>query len=167
MRAAGESEANEIEFWTFQALHVPFYEDAVASWNAANPDRQIKLVPSVMDYDDMHNKLQIVLQAGEGAPDIVDIEINKFGSFLKGTPQLVPLTDAIADVREYYVESRLQIYSKGDVVYGLPTHVGTSVIYYNTELLESAGIDYTTLTTWDKLYEAVKVLEKTGKPIIT
>ena len=40
-------------------------------------------------------------------------------------------------------------------------------MFYNTAILEAAGIDYTAIKTWDDFHEAGKtVLEKTGKPII-
>ena len=48
--------------------------------------------------------------------------------------------------------------------YGFPTHVGTTVAFYNDDLLKEAGIDYTTIKTWDDFKAAgVKYHEKTGK----
>ena len=64
-----------LTFWTFQQFHVVFMEDAVATWNEANPDKQIELKSDVYPYEEMHNKLLISLQAGIGAPDFADIEI--------------------------------------------------------------------------------------------
>ena len=62
------------------------------------------------------------------------------------------------------VQSRLDIYSKDGALYGLPTHVGATVAFYNVELLEAAGIDYTTIVTWDDFKEAgIKYHEATGK----
>ena len=45
--ALAEGEATEIEFWTFQTLHVEFYEEMAREWNEQNPDRQIVLKPDV------------------------------------------------------------------------------------------------------------------------
>ena len=70
---AGEG-ATELEYWTFVELHGQHFETMLQKWNEANPDRQIKLNVTVMPYDDMHNKLLIAVQTGEGAPDISDIE---------------------------------------------------------------------------------------------
>lgn len=39
-------------------------------------------------------------------------------------------------------------------IYGLPTHIGATVAFYNTELLEATGIDYTTIKTMDDFKEA-------------
>ena len=117
-----------------------------------------------MAYDDMHNKLSLALESGEGAPDVVDIELGKFPAFMTGNIGLKDLTDAIAPYKDNVVESRLDLYSKDGKYYGLPTHVGTTVAFYNTEELEAAGIDYTTIKTWDDFKEAgIKYHEATGK----
>ena len=56
------------------------------------------------------------------------------------------------------------VHSSDGEVYGLPTHVGATVAFYNTELLEAAGIDYTTIKTWDDFKEAgSKYYDATGK----
>ncbi|MFR4819279.1 MAG: ABC transporter substrate-binding protein [Blautia stercoris] len=153
-----------LNVWTFIENHQDFYTDMAEKWNEENPDRKVKLVLSNMAYDDMHNKLSLALESGEGAPDVVDIELGKFPAFMTGNIGLKDLTDAIAPYKDNVVESRLDLYSKDGKYYGLPTHVGTTVAFYNTEELEAAGIDYTTIKTWDDFKEAgIKYHEATGK----
>jgi arabinosaccharide transport system substrate-binding protein len=160
---AGES-ATELSYWTFVELHGQHFEKMLGKWNAENPERQIKLNVTVMPYDDMHNKLSIAVQSGTGAPDIADIELGKFPDFLSGTPQLEPLNDVIDPFRDTIVKSRIDLYSKEDVNYGIPTHVGASVAFYNTEILEEAGVNYQDIVTWEDFKQAgIQVYEKTGK----
>ncbi|MBU5350349.1 ABC transporter substrate-binding protein [Paenibacillus lautus] len=160
---AGES-ATELSYWTFVELHGQHFEKMLGKWNAENPERQIKLNVTVMPYDDMHNKLSIAVQSGTGAPDIADIELGKFPDFLSGTPQLEPLNDVIDPYRDTIVKSRIDLYSKEDVNYGIPTHVGASVAFYNTEILEEAGVNYQDIVTWEDFKQAgIQVHEKTGK----
>lgn len=157
-----------LNVWTFIENHQDFYTDMAEKWNEENPDRKVKLVLSNMAYDDMHNKLSLALESGEGAPDVVDIELGKFPAFMTGNIGLKDLTDAIAPYKDNVVESRLDLYSKDGKYYGLPTHVGTTVAFYNTEELEAAGIDYTTIKTWDDFKEAgIKYHEATGKTFAT
>lgn len=158
-------DATELEMWVFVEQHKKFYEAMVDLWNEQNEDKQIKINANVMPYDDMHNKLQIALTAGgEGAPDMVDIELGKFSNFTQGTPELMDLTEAAAPYRDDIVESRLNLYSKDGALYGLPTHVGATVAFYNTELLEEADINYEEIVTWDDYKEAgKKYKEETGK----
>ncbi len=98
----------------------------------------------------------------------VDIEIAKYPNFLKGNIQLAPLNDVIDPVRDKFVTARLDIYSKDGKNYGLPFHVGASVIYYNMEILKAAGVDPYKIKTWDDYMVAAKqVKAKTGKPMTT
>ena len=158
-----------LNVWTFIELHQEFYTTMAEKWNKEHPDEKVKLVLSNMQYDDMHNKLSLALESGKGAPDIADIELGKFPSFTSDKDiKLRDLTDVIEPYKDNVVQSRLDIYSKNGKYYGLPTHVGTTVAFYNTELLQKAGIDYTTIKTWDDFKEAgIKYHNATGKEFAT
>ena len=153
---AASAEPTEIEFWTFQELHVSFYEEMAKEWNEANPDRQIKLVPTVYPFEDMHTNLSLALQAGKGAPDLVDIEFGKYANFLKGDIQLEPLNDIVEPELPNIIKARVDIYSKDGKYYGICFHVGAAIIFYNKELCDAAGINYEDIKTWDDYYEAAK-----------
>jgi len=160
------SEHQELKFWTFQGLHVEFFEDAAKSWNEMYPDRQINFVAESFPYDEMHNNLLLALQSGVGAPDIVDIEINRFPNFLKGDIQLEPLNNIVEPEIDSFVKSRLDVYAADGNYYGAPTHVGASVAFYNTELFEAAGVSPDDIKTWDDFVEIGKVIKsKTDKPM--
>lgn len=158
-----------LNFWTFQELHKSFLDDAVVTWNTNHPDRPIELKTDVYPYDENHNKLLIALQSGTGAPDIVDIEIGKFANFLKGSnPGLAELNRVVEPVQDQIIMSRMDNYAKDGKYYGIDYHVGAQVIYYNTEILNAAGVDVDSIKTWDDYLAAGKqVLDKTGKPMCT
>lgn len=158
------AEGTPLELWTFQEVHRQFYETMAEKWNEENPDKPVNLTVSVQPFDDMHNKLTIALQSGEGAPDMCDVEINKFPTYLEGEPQFMDLTSYVDPYRDDIVAARLEVYSKDGVNYGIPTHVGATVAFYDTSLLEPAGVDYKEIKTWDDYKEAgLKVVEATGK----
>lgn len=157
--------STSMEMWIFGELHGTLYEEMADRWNELNPDRTIDLELTVYPYQDMHNKLQLAANSGAGMPDLVDIEVTKFANFVRGdNPPLMDLSEYAEPYRDDVVEARLDLYSRGDALYGYPTHVGAFVTFYNTELLEGAGIDYTTIETWDD-FEAAGVAyhEQTGK----
>ncbi|GAA4428957.1 hypothetical protein GCM10023169_30730 [Georgenia halophila] len=134
-------------------------------WNEENPDRPIDLEVTVYPYDDMHNKLQLGVNSGSGLPDVVDIEVNQFSNFVQGSnPPLADLTGAASPYIDDIVQARLDLYSRNGTIYGYPTHVGAFVAFYNSTLLDEAGIDYTTIETWQDFQEAgVKYHDETGK----
>jgi len=155
---------DQLEMWTFVDMHAKFFEKMLTKWNEKNPDKKLNINFTVLPYDDMHNKLQSALLSGQGAPDACDIEVGKFPNFLKGDPQLETLDDVVAPYKDKLVKSRLDLYSKDNHVYAFDYHVGAVVAYYNTELLEKAGIDYKKIVTWDDFKAAgAKYYAATGK----
>jgi arabinosaccharide transport system substrate-binding protein len=167
MEVEGEN-VTELTVWTFIALHQEFYTSMADKWNEQHPDKMVKLVLSNLAYDDMHNKLSLALESGEGAPDIVDIELGKFPAFLAGEIGLLDLTEYVAPYKDSVVKARLDIYSKDSINYGYPTHVGATVAFYNDEILQAAGINYADIKTWDDFKAAgVKYFEATGKYFAT
>lgn len=146
--------ATELTLWVFAAQHVDFYKDASERWNEENSDNPIKLTVETYPYDQMHNNVLLALQSGKGAPDIVDIEIGRFPNYLEGEPQLLTMNEYVEPILDEVVESRFDIYAKDGNYYGMPTHVGASVMYYNTDILDSAGVDVESIITWDDFMEA-------------
>jgi arabinosaccharide transport system substrate-binding protein len=145
-----------LDMWVFAELHATYYEQMAEAWNEENPDRPVELNVTVYPYDDMHNKLQLAANAGEGLPDVVDIEVSKFANFVTedGRTPLMDLAEAAEPYQDDIVQARMDLYNRAGGQYGLPTHVGAFVAFYNTELLEGAGIDYTTIETWDDFQAA-------------
>ncbi len=156
----------EMSFWTFQELHVAFWTSMADVWNEQNPDRPINLTVTNGESHSTHSKLLIACQSGEGAPDMADIEIGYYGSFLKDG-YLIPINDAVEPYKDDIVMSRVSMYGDAEGnYYGVDFHLGETVTYYNTELMDAAGVNIDDIVTWDDYFEAgKKVLEATGKPM--
>ena len=156
----------ELSLWTFQELHVGFWTEMADVWNEENPDRPINLTVTTGESHSVQQKLLVACQAGEGTPDIADIEIGYYGSFLKDD-YLLPLNDVVEPYENDVVMSRIEMYGDNeDNWYGIDFHLGASVCYYNMDIMNEAGVDPSTIVTWDDYYDAgVTVLEKTGKPM--
>lgn len=156
----GPDSGTHMEMWSFVELHNTFYASMLEKWNEENPDRQIQITFTTYPFADMHNKLIMALQTGEGAPDLCDIEVGQFPNFLQGEVQLYPLNETIAPYKDDLVQARFDIYSKDGNYYGAPTHVGATVMYYNTEILDKYDIDYTKIVTWDDYTAAAERLKE-------
>jgi arabinosaccharide transport system substrate-binding protein len=153
----------DLSFWTFINDHADFHKARVEAWNGKNPERQITLNASTLPYEDMHNKLLLSLQSGTGAPDLVDIEISRFGNYLKGDDSaigLVDLVDIINKDKDQLMPQRVNVYSKAGHYYGAPTHLGASLMYYNGGVLKNAGVDIDKIKTWDDFIQAGKEVTK-------
>ncbi|UTR16203.1 ABC transporter substrate-binding protein [Salipaludibacillus sp. LMS25] len=159
--------ATELTFWNFQELHTQFFEDAVIRWNEENPDRPIKLVAETYPFDQMHNNLLLSLQSGSGAPDFADIEISQFANYLQGEVQLEALNDVVEPELDDVVTSRFDIYAKDDNYYGIDYHVGATVMFYNEEIMNEAGVDIDSIETWDDYVEAGKQVVANTDAVMT
>jgi arabinosaccharide transport system substrate-binding protein len=148
--------ATDLSLWVFVDRHGLFMQRQAERWNEANPDRQINLTYEQIDYTQMHDNLLASLLVGTGAPDLADVEIKKFATFLKGDIQFVPLNDAIDPYRNDIIQSRLAPYTANDNNYGIDYHLGSFVMFYNTAILEAAGVDVDSIKTWDDYIEAGK-----------
>lgn len=146
--------ATTLTMWTFIPQHQAFYESMAALWNEQNPDKQINLQVTTIGYDDMHNKMKVALQSDEGAPDMCDVELGQFPNILSFSDKLLDLSPHMSPYMADLVKARFVIYAKDGKYYGVPTHVGAMVSFYDKELLASAGVDYTTISTWDDWYNA-------------
>lgn|SRR5699024_1518260 len=158
--------ATELTFWTFAGTHADFFSNAAERWNEEFPDNPIQLTAETYPFDQMHNNLLLALQSDSGAPDIADIEIAKFPNYLQGEIQLEPLNEYIDPEIDNFVTERLDMYEKDGDYYGAPTHLGATVVYYNQEIMDEAGVDIDSIETWDDYVEAgKKVVEETGTPM--
>lgn len=170
--ASAEAEPTVLQVWLFNELHEQLYEAAEAEWNELYPDRPLDVQCTTYPYADMHTKLLVALQSGEGAPDICDVEIGYYGSFMKGEPQFVPIDRIVEPELDNIMKARVDIYAGKDGegnshYYGICFHGGAAVAFYNMDLLNAAGIDPTTIVTFEDMREAAAVLlEKTGKPML-
>lgn len=154
----------KMTMWTFVDAHGKFFKDAAKRWNKTHKQK-IDLKVNVLPFDQMNQKLTVALQSGSGAPDIADVELGQGAIQLKADkPPYYPLNDALKPYEKNLVTSRLDNFKKNGNYYGLDYHVGTTVTYYNTDIMKQAGVDYTKIKTWDDYVAAGKqVKAKTGK----
>lgn len=69
------------------------------------------------------------------------MELSRFSNFLKGKDiPLADLTPLIEKDRDKFVEARLALYSKNGKLYGLDTHVGTTVMFYNMDIMKKRAL---------------------------
>jgi arabinosaccharide transport system substrate-binding protein len=163
---SGPADPIELIFWVNEA-HTGIFEFGEQLYNEKHPNNPLKLSMEFYPVTEMHNKLQIALQSGVGAPDIVDINLTWWSNFMQGEIQLVPLNDIVEPVLDHMVTSRFDLYAKDGTYYGIPTHVGATVMYYNMDIIEEAGLsveDVDAVETWDQYLElGRKVSGATGK----
>jgi arabinosaccharide transport system substrate-binding protein len=156
--AAVAQTPTDLSLWVFVDRHGDFMVKQAELWNQANPDRPINLTFETIEYQQMHDNLLAAFLAGQGAPDLVDIEIGKFSTFVKSEDNvhLLDLTDTVAPYLPDLIATRMAPYQAYGKQLGIDYHLGAYLMYYNKALLDEAGIDPDAITTWDDYVEAGK-----------
>jgi arabinosaccharide transport system substrate-binding protein len=152
----------DLSLWVFVDRHGLFMQSQAELWNQANPDRPITVTPTSIPYEDMHNNLLAAFMAGQGAPDLVDIEIGKFATFVKteDNVHLLDLTDTVAPYLPDLIATRMAPYQAYGKQLGIDYHLGAFLMYYNKALLDEAGIDPDAIKTWDDYVAAGKQFQE-------
>jgi len=160
----------KLDFWVFGSTG---YEELAKQYMEEHPNVEIKIQST--QFDDHHNALFTALSAGSGAPDLALIEVNNIERYRDAQDRFYNLYELGAEeLKDQYLDWKWRIgeSADGSFLYGLPTDIGPTAMYYRKDVFEEAGLpsDPTEVSnlikTWDDYKEVAKVIkEKTGKPI--
>ena len=154
------STPTELTFWTW----VPNIEDEVALFEAKYPEIDVK-VENVGQGLPHYQKLRSALEAGEGAPDVAQIEYQHIPSFVLAEALLDLAPYGADDLADDYVEWAWNQVSPGDEVWSIPQDVGPMGNLYREDLLSQAGIAEPPAT-WEEYATAAQaVKDATGSYI--
>lgn len=134
----------ELTFWTW----APGMEEIVDVWNETNPDIQVTL--NKQDGGDPAvTKLLTAIQAGSGAPDVMQAEYQKIPT-LVAADALADLSGTLDDeVESHFAEGVWNSVTLGtDAVYAVPQDSGPMQFYYRADIFDELGLEVP--TTWDE-----------------
>lgn len=151
-----------LEFQTGLGTSDPILKDLTTithSFEAANPGVDIKLVPMTNTYEaDMKVRLS--------SHDLPDIWATHGWSLLRYSDFLEPLNTQPWAANFNKALAPAMKNSKGQF-FALPADTDVAGIVYNKTVLEAAGIDPTTLTSWDAFTAAAAKIKTAGITPIT
>ena len=139
------------------------FEEIAAAYEAAHPDVDIQL--QFLENEAFKAKLPTLLQSNE-APSMF---YTWGGGVLKAQTQtgaireLTPAMDADGGAwRNAVSPAAIDGLSVDGKVWAAPVQSGLVSFFYNKALFEQAGVDATTIKTWDDFLGAVKTLKDAG-----
>jgi len=143
-----ESPSGEITIWDRSGDLFGVFENTIADFNKKYPN--IKVHHEAVDID---AKLQNTLITGTDVPDGVFLDDAKVSAF---TDHLWDLSDVLNPYIKDISKQKVDVNRKGDGIYGVPFDLNPGLLYYNEKALKAAGIDPTTIKTYDDLLKAAK-----------
>lgn len=115
---------------------------------------------------DTYQQLQLAASAGAGGPDISVIEDSHLAQFVllevlaDLTEQVAPYIDKVNDYRWLQAKSE-------DRYYAMPWDSGPVAVFYRRDVFEKAGVDPTSIKTWEDYYTAAKTIkDKAGAAML-
>ncbi|MFC7440776.1 ABC transporter substrate-binding protein [Laceyella putida] len=160
-----------INFWTFG---VTGYDKLIKEYEKTHPN--VKIKNQNAEFNDHHNRLFNAISTGSGAPDVTMIEVGAIEKYRDAQTRFNNLYDLGAkELQSKYLDWKWKIgeSADGSFLFGLPTDIGPTVMYYRTDLFKQAGLPTdpqevaAKIKTWDDFEKAaLQVKEKTGKPML-
>lgn len=168
----GESSGggSELTVWCWDpAFNIYAMETAGEIYQKDNPDFKVNVIET--PWDDVQSKLTTAATSGsyDTLPDIILMQDNAFQKNVISYPEaFVELTDDIDYSNFGKAKTAYSVIDGKN--YGVPFDNGAVIACYRTDILEEAGFkleDFTDITWSDYLEKGKKVLEKTGKPLLS
>jgi len=155
-----KSPKGEITIWDRSGDLYEVFDDAIEDFNKVYPD--ITVHHEAVDID---AKLQNTLITGTDVPDGVFLDDAKVAGL---ADSLWDLSDVLAPYVNDIAPQKVDVNSIGGGIYGVPFDSNPGLLYYNAAALEKAGVDASTIETYDDLLAAARAYKEavpTAKPI--
>ena len=141
-----------VTVWSWE----PSMKALAAGFERANPDIRVD-IKATSGYENLNT----AIQDGYGMPDVVQLEYFALQQYaISG--QLRDLTDKTVTYGDAYTPGTWASVRLNGRVYGLPMDSGPMAFFYNKSAFDQAGVDASTIHTWNDYYEAAKKLKATG-----
>lgn len=149
----------------------------VWSWNVAAKSLQVaaanfqkkypKAKITVVDgggNSAVYDKLTTGLASKTGLPDVVSVEGDHVPTYDSKFPDgFVDLTDTVKPIENNFIPEKISECTVGGKIVAIPWDAAPSAMFYRTDIFKSAGIDPTTIKTWDDYIAAgKKIVESTN-----
>ncbi len=122
----------------------------------------IKVEVDFVGWDTIHDKTVSTLASGGGGYDVVFIPSANAYEFASGG-WFEPIDDIIpANERDQWLTSVLDLYTFDGHLIANPWYSGGAHMAYNKDILDKAGVDPTTIKTWDDFMAACKTIKDKG-----
>jgi arabinosaccharide transport system substrate-binding protein len=150
-----------IPFWVSAQPHHQAYQPIVAEWNARHPDRAINLM--LIHGHALERRMLTGFLAGTPVADLVEPNSSTAAKGFAGPLRSVGYYDLTDRIRAEGLFDRINApsfapFTTRGRIFGLPHDVHPVLLAYRSDLVEAAGIDVSTIETWDDYFRVMSPL---------
>ena len=138
---AVQVDENKLVFWSlFSGGDGGFMDEIIADYNSKGPSKEVQSIMLV--WADYYTKLQTAVAAGKG-PDIGVSHVSKLPELVdQGVVEPIDsyLEQMGFDMSSVYASNSIDSVTFDGQIYAIPLDTHAEILYYNTDILERAGI---------------------------
>lgn len=149
------SPSGEITIWDRKGDLFEVFDAAIAAFNKKYPNIVVH-----HEAVDIASKLQNTLITGTDVPDGVFLDDQLVAGY---ADHLWDLTDVLSPYVKDIAKQKVDVNSLKGGIYGVPFDLNPGLLFYNETALTAAGVDATTIQTYDELLAAARAY-KTAVP---
>ncbi|MGP4038576.1 ABC transporter substrate-binding protein [Gracilibacillus sp. D59] len=161
-----EDITGDITVWAW-ALEANYLEkDVLPAFQKKYPN--VNVTVEHIGVDQVYQKVSAGLSSGgSGLPDVVQVENNRIHSFTDEFPDAFTNLSALGydEHEDRFSEAKISgLKDQDGNIIAAPRDLGPVGVIYRVDIFEEAGVDPSTINTWDDYIEAgKKVVDHTGK----
>lgn len=161
-QAQGDVNTNvkgEITVWAWKDPSAAL-QTVDAAFSKAYPNVSIKYVQK--SAGDTYQGLKLAFSAGSGGPDVTLVEDSNLAQFV-GLGLFADVTDRVKPYLKKMNAYKWNAAKLKNRYYSMPWDSGPVAMYYRRDIFQKAGVDASSLKTWDDYLKAAKTIkDKTG-----
>jgi arabinosaccharide transport system substrate-binding protein len=149
------------QFWTFTRMHAGIYAPAIERWNAERPAARVEM--TVFSLPALERRTMSAFLARTAMAELIEVERTiaqrAFGGPLEDVG-FVDLTDRLRDegLLEQINGPSFSPWTSRGRIFGIPHDVHPVMLAYRADLVEAAGIDVSTIETWEDYFRVMRPL---------
>jgi arabinosaccharide transport system substrate-binding protein len=152
-----------LPFWVYSKAHFAVYQPIAAEWNRLHPDQAVAL--SHLHIYALERRMLSGFLAGTPVPDILTVERPMAAKTFTGPLENVgfaDLTDRLASegILSQFAPASLTPWTNRGRIFGVPQDVHPVLLAYRADIVEAAGIDVSTIETWEDYFRIMRPLQR-------
>lgn len=165
--ATAFAQSGEITIWSWNTA-ASSLQSTVEGFNKQFPD--VKVTVEDLGNQQVYDKSVAACAAGgEGLPDIVSIENGEAENYWNQFPDCFADLTTLGytpEIKALFPDFKRTELEVGDVAYAMPWDSGPVVMFYRRDIYEKAGVDPTTIKTWDDFIAAGQKVSEANPGVV-
>lgn len=161
-RDSGRQNAG-MSLWLFQKTHQMVYRSIIEKWNAEHTDNALRVESLLIDGVAIERRLLSAFMSDTPVGDLVETERSVAAKTFTGPLEDIGFIDITDRLREEGLMDALNApsfapWTSRGRIFGIPHDVHPVMLVYRSDIVEAAGIDLSTVETWDEFFDAMRPL---------